>query len=193
MLEIRPVRDGVHLETNRGSFRAKQLVLAAGAWTPPLVRHLGVSLPIEAAKGYTVSVQKPETFGDVPIMLAESKVGVSPMGAMLRFAGTLELAGLDLRVNSRRVSAIRKAVDRCLPGVGEAPHLETWRGLRPLSPDGLPILGRLTRHPQIIVAGGHGMIGMAQGPISGRLVAELARGVTPSMDLSPFSGSRFGL
>ncbi len=192
VLGLRAGGSGVSVETTRGVFRGAQAVLAAGAWNTPLGAMLGCELPIEAAKGYSISVERPERFGSRPLMLAEAKVGVSPMGGMLRFAGTLELAGIDLRINARRVAALRKAGERCRPGVSQAPHLETWRGLRPLTPDGLPILSRLTRHPAVIVAGGHGMIGMSQGPISGQLIASLATGETPALDLAPFAASRFG-
>ncbi len=192
VLALRATQGGFVVDTTRGVFRAEQLVLAAGAWNTPLAQLLGCELPIEAAKGYSISVERPKAFGPRPLMLAESKVGVTPMGPLLRFAGTLELAGLDLRVNTRRVAAVRKAVERCLPGAGGAPHLETWRGLRPLTPDSLPILGRLGRHPAAIVAGGHGMIGMSQGPMSGQLVAALACGESPELDLAPFSPGRFG-
>jgi D-amino-acid dehydrogenase len=193
VLALHTSSSGVEVETTRGVFRARQAVLAAGAWNTPLARLLGCRIPIEAAKGYSISVEKTEGFGARPLMLAEAKVGVSPMGQMLRFAGTLELAGLDLRVNSRRVGAIRRAVERFLPGASEAPHLETWRGLRPLTPDDLPILGRLARHPAVIVAGGHGMSGMSQGPITGQLIAALACGDQPALDLAPFAASRFGV
>ncbi len=191
VLGLRATPTAATVETNRGVFRGKQLVLAAGAWNAPLSGQLGAPLPIEAAKGYSVSVERPAAFGPRPVMLAEARVGVTPMGDTLRFAGTLELAGLDLRVNPRRVAAIRRAAARCLPGAADAAHLETWRGLRPLTPDDLPILGRMSRHPAVLVAGGHGMHGLSQGPISGQLIAALASGEPPALDLAPFSPARF--
>ena len=126
-------------------------------------------------------------------MLAESKVFVTPMDELLRFGGTLELAGLDLSVNLRRVRAVERAIARVLPGVEKSEHVETWRGLRPLTPDDRPILGRPRAFENLVVATGHGMSGISQGVISGKLVAELVAGERPSLDVAPFSPDRFAL
>jgi D-amino-acid dehydrogenase len=125
-----------------------------------------------------------------PLMLSETKVFVTPMGA-LRFGGTLELAGLDLSVNLRRVRAVERAIARVLPGVEKSEHVETWRGLRPLTPDDRPILGRPRAFENLVVATGHGMSGISQGVISGKLVSELVAGARPSLDLAAFSPDRF--
>jgi D-amino-acid dehydrogenase len=124
-------------------------------------------------------------------MLSESKVFVTPMGEMLRFGGTLELAGLDLSVNLRRVRAVERAIARVLPGVEKQEHVETWRGLRPLTPDDRPILGRPRAFENLVVATGHGMSGISQGVFSGKLVAELVRGERPSLDVAALSPDRF--
>jgi D-amino-acid dehydrogenase len=183
----RPVR----VDTTRGVFHADEVVVAAGAWTPQLTRDLGLRIPIEAAKGYSLTVERPENHPELPVMLEEAKVGVTPMGSRLRFAGTLELAGLDLRVSRRRVDAIARAVRTYLPNLPSTPTLEIWRGLRPLSPDDLPMLGRPRGTSGLIVASGHGMHGIALGPITGELIAQLATGEQPSFDLAPFAPDRF--
>jgi D-amino-acid dehydrogenase len=148
-------------------------------------------LPVQAAKGYSVTVRSPAGFGADPILLSEAKVAVTPLGDRLRFAGTLELAGLDLAVNPRRVGAIQRAVQRFLPGIGEVERLETWRGLRPLCPDDLPILGRPRALENLVIATGHGMSGISQGPMTAQLVAELCLGESPSLPLAAFSPDRF--
>jgi len=176
----------------RGEFRASEVVLAAGAWSPVVAARLGLRLPVQAAKGYSVTVRRPADFGENPVLLSEAKVAVTPIGDALRFAGTLELAGLDLSVNARRVAAILRAVERFLPGVAAQPRLETWRGLRPLTPDDRPILGRTRAFENLVIATGHGMSGISQGPITGQLVAELCRGEPPSLPLAAFSPDRFG-
>jgi D-amino-acid dehydrogenase len=178
--------------TTRGEFAADEFVLAAGAWSPRIVASLGLRLPVQAAKGYSVTVRAPADFGEIPVMLSEAKVGVTPLGERLRFAGTLELAGLDLSVNLRRVSAILRGVERFAPGLGRGERIETWRGLRPLTPDDRPLLGRTRGFANLVIATGHGMSGIAQGAISGRLAAELAAGERPSLELTPFSPDRFG-
>jgi D-amino-acid dehydrogenase len=181
----------VCVHTTRGDFTADEVVLAAGAWTPELIRGLGLRVPVEAAKGYSITVERPAGHPDLPLQLVEGKIFVTPMGSQLRFGGTLELAGCDLRVNQRRVDAIARTVRRDLPGIPRTPTIEIWRGLRPLTPDDLPILGRPAGTSGLILATGHGMSGISQGPISGELIAQLVSGETPEIDLAPFSPDRF--
>jgi D-amino-acid dehydrogenase len=184
-------RGPVRVRTTRGDFSADEVVLATGAWTPELTRGLGLRIPVEAAKGYSITVERPEAYPDLPLALAEGMVFVTPMGSQLRFGGTLELAGLDMRMNRRRVDALARTVRRYLPGIPRTPTIEIWRGLRPLTPDDLPILGRPAGTSGLILATGHGMSGISQGPISGELIAQLASGETPEIDLTPFSPDRF--
>ena len=175
----------------RGEFRADQVVLAAGAWSPCLAALVELRLPVQAAKGYSVTVRRPADFGENPVLLSEAKVALTPLGDTLRFAGTLELAGLDLAVNRRRVDAILRAVGRFFPGVETAERIETWRGLRPLTPDDRPILGRPRTVENLVIATGHGMSGVSQGPMTAQLVTELCMGDAPSIPLAPFSPDRF--
>ena len=176
----------------RGELRAAEVVLAAGAWSPQLGAQLGLRLPVQAAKGYSVTVRRPADFGEHPVLLSEAKVALTPLGDALRFAGTLELAGLDLRVNARRVAAFLRAVERFLPGLAAGPRIETWRGLRPLTPDDRPIIGRPRAFENLVVATGHGMSGISQAPMTAQLVAEICRGEAPGLPLGPFSPDRFG-
>ncbi len=184
-------RGPVRVRTTRGDFTADEVVLAAGAWTPELTRGLGLRVPVEAAKGYSITVERPEGHPDLPLALVEGMVFVTPMGSRLRFGGTLELAGLDMRMNQRRVDALARTVRSFLPGISRTPTVEIWRGLRPLTPDDLPILGRPAGTSGLILATGHGMSGISQGPISGELIAQLVSGETPEIDLAPFSPDRF--
>ncbi len=124
-------------------------------------------------------------------MLSEAKVFVTPMRAMLRMGGTLELAGLDLRINRRRLDAVVRATRSYMPGLEPTPTIEIWRGLRPLTPDDLPIIGRPRGTTGLILATGHGMSGISQGPMTGELIAQLITGEKPSLDLAPFSPDRF--
>jgi D-amino-acid dehydrogenase len=180
------------LVATRGDFAADQVVLAAGAWSPALAAQLGLRVPVQAAKGYSVLVRRPADFGEVPVLLSEAKVAVTPLGDSLRFAGTLELAGVDLSVNARRVRAILRAVERFLPGLGAGERLETWRGLRPLTPDDRPIIGRPLALDNLVLATGHGMSGISQGPMTAQLVVELLAGEPLSLSLEPFAPYRFG-
>ena len=128
------------------------------------------------------------------MVLAEAKVGVTPMMDTLRFAGTLELAGFDESVNQRRVDSILKADPRYLPEleVSTLETVEVWRGLRPCTPDGLPVIGIPESVSNLIVATGHAMLGMTLGPGTGKLVADLACNRKPLLDPIPYSPARFG-
>ncbi len=184
-------RGPVRVRTTRGDFSADEVVLAAGAWTPELTRSLGLRVPVEAAKGYSITVERPEGHPDFPLGLMEGMLFVTPMGPRLRFGGTLELAGLDMHINQHRVDALTHTMRSYLPGIPPTPIVEIWRGLRPLTPDDLPILGRPAGTSGLILATGHGMLGISQGPISGELIAQLVSGETPEIDLAPFSPDRF--
>ncbi len=180
------------VETTRGRLRADEVVLAAGAWSASLARELGLRLPIQPAKGYSVTCERPADGPAVPLLLGEAKMAITPMGNRLRFAGTLELAGLDLSIDRRRVEAVRRSAGAFLgAGVDGLPLVEIWRGLRPCTPDGLPIIGRPARLDNLILATGHAMIGVSLGPVTGKLVAQLAAGATPLIDLEPLRAERF--
>jgi D-amino-acid dehydrogenase len=182
----------VAVETTRGDFEPAEVVVAAGAWSPQLVRQLGVRLPIQPAKGYSVTWRRPATAPRVPLMLGEVRASITPMGETLRVGGTLELAGMDLSINRRRVSALVRAASHYLVGADQLETLEVWRGLRPVTPDGLPALGRPAHLDNVTLAAGHAMVGMSLGPVSGKLVAQLVARETPFADISLFAPGRFG-
>jgi len=178
--------------TTRGDFSPHQVVLAAGSWSALLASQLGIRLPIQAAKGYSVTVKKTPAMPSRPLSLGEVKVAVIPMGDRLRFTSTLELNGLDFSVDRRRIAAIRRAVTDYLYGVKDVDPVEIWRGLRPTTPDSLPLIGRSQKIENLIVATGHGMLGMSHGPLTGLLVAQIIAGADTSLDLAPFRVERFG-
>jgi len=182
------------VKTTRGDFTAGQVVLAAGAWSPVLAKELQIKLPIQAAKGYSITYRRPAKCPAVPTVLGERKVAITPMGEFLRFGGTLELAGLNLSINRRRVGAILKAVPQYFTELdpGKLEMLEIWRGPRPCTPDGLPFLGRSKTYGNLTVAAGHAMIGISLAPITGKLVAQIAANETPSIDISALSAERYG-
>jgi D-amino-acid dehydrogenase len=180
----------VAVETTKGTFRPEVIVLAAGSWTPQLAAQLNLRIPIQAAKGYSITYERPD-FPRIPLVLAEAKVAVTPMGKWLRFAGTLELVGLDSSVNRRRVEAIRVAARQYVAGTDALNLVEIWRGLRPCTPDGLPIVGWSEQIENVIIAAGHAMLGISLGPITGKLVSELVFGQETSVDVRPLSPARF--
>ena len=179
--------------TTRGDVAAGEVVLTAGSWSAALGRLAGVQLPIQPAKGYSVTLRRPSGWPEQPFMLSESRVAVTPMGDTLRIGGTLELAGMDLTINRRRVAAILSAVPGYLPAFDAGSHevVETWCGLRPCTPDGLPFLGRPPGIPNLIVAAGHAMIGVSLGPVTGKLVRQILDGERTGIDLDLLAVDRF--
>ena len=179
------------VKTPAGDFAADEIVLATGSWSPGVARELGLRIPIQPAKGYSLTLASPPTPPALPLLLMESKIAVTPLGPRLRLAGTLELAGLDLSINERRVDAIRSGAREWLDGLGGLPELEVWRGLRPCTPDGLPLLGRPAAFDNLVLATGHAMVGMSLGPVTGKLAAQIASGETPDADLALLHPDRF--
>jgi D-amino-acid dehydrogenase len=162
---------------------AGTVVVAAGAWSKQLVR-----LPLEGGKGYHVDYARSDDDPRLPAWVQETWTIATPLPDRLRLSGTLELAGLDLSISERRVARIREGGERWFRGLADRPVLETWAGLRPCLPDGLPAIGRLGR---VVVATGHAMKGVSLAPITGRLVAQLIAGEATDHDLALFRPSRF--
>lgn len=181
----------IRVTTNRGVFKAKDLVIAAGSWAPKLTRLLGVTVPIQPGKGYSVTIRKPECSPKIPVAHQEKKVIVTPIGNRLRFAGTMEFAGMDLRMNDARAEAALRAGQQVLNPIGDPVDIERWSGLRPCTPDGIPIIDRIPRHPNVYLACGHAMLGYTMGPITGKLVTKMVAGARLSLPAGPLRLSRF--
>ena len=179
------------VRTGRGEFPAREIVLAMGSWTPLLARELGARVPVQAGKGYSLTMDRPAWSPKIPFIHAERKVGVTPIGDRLRFAGTMEFAGIDLSLNPTRTEAIQRGALEVLSGAENPTNVERWCGLRPCTPDGLPIIDRLPRHPHVHLSTGHAMLGYSHGPISGKLMAEMICGEPLSLPLEPLRLGRF--
>lgn len=179
------------VRTSMGDFHPRTIVLAAGSWSPGVARDLELRLPIQPAKGYSITLRAPAVHPRIPMLLMEARVGVTPLGSTLRLGGTLELAGMDLSINERRIGAIRRGASDYLEGTDDLEVLETWRGLRPCTPDGLPIVGRPKTLDNVVLATGHAMIGLSLGPVTGKIVADLVAGKTPDYDLKLLDPARF--
>jgi D-amino-acid dehydrogenase len=181
------------VQTNQGDYSVDAVVMAGGAWTPELTAQLGLRLSLQGGKGYSFMLPDQGQSVQIPAIMLEARATATPMGADLRFAGTLEVAGTDLSVNLNRVRGIVQAINGYYPDMPvQMPARETvWRGLRPCSPDGLPYIGAVPRHENVIVATGHGMMGVSLAPATGKLVAELLSGAPTSLDLAGFRADRF--
>lgn len=169
-----PMRDGASNGVNE-VVGCDDVVLAGGSWTSDLTKVLGTRLPLQAGKGYSLSLENPVEMPELCSIFVEGKVAVTPMGNQLRFAGTMEVGGNDLSVNARRVQGIVKSVKGYYPKFKDEDFegVKPWAGLRPCSPDGLPFIGNLPSAPNVVVATGHAMMGLSLGPITGQMVADL--------------------
>lgn len=187
-MEVEAVADG-SVRTASGTIRAEAVVLAAGAWTGRLAKPLGGRVPVQPARGYSLTLPSDHAL-TIPTILTDEKTTVTPMPGRLRFTGTLGLAGFDPSVDARRAEPIRRLARAYAPDA-EVEAVETWSGFRPCSPDGLPIVGPTSKAPTVILATGHGMLGVSLAPITGQLVAEIVAGGTPAM-AAPLHPARFG-
>jgi D-amino-acid dehydrogenase len=179
------------VQTTRGDFKPEFVVLAAGAWCANLARDFGTAIAVQPAKGYSVSLTPPLVPPVIPLLLGETKVAITPMGETLRFAGMLELSGLDLSLKRRRVDGIMRSVCGYLQGTEGCEVKEIWRGLRAVTPDGLPMIGPSDNCRNLIMATGHAMLGMTLGPITGTLVRDIVAGRNSCMDVSALRVGRF--
>ncbi|MPR32742.1 NAD(P)/FAD-dependent oxidoreductase [Salmonirosea aquatica] len=179
--------------TSGGTFSYDEIVLAAGAWSPELSEKLGVSLPLQGGKGYSFFTSDLTNNIRIPAIMLEARATATPMGGGLRFAGTLEVAGTDRSVNMSRVKGIHNSINQYYPDlkVPFPKEADVWRGLRPCSPDGLPYIGRAGRFSNVILATGHGMMGVSLGPATGKLVSELVTNQPTSMALPALDPLRF--
>ena len=180
------------IHTPEGDYHPHQVVLAAGSWSSSLADDLPFALPVQPAKGYSVTFDNPGVRLTRPLIMAEARAGVNPMGSMIRVAGTLEMTGIDLNINMRRVKAVVRCVADYLDGIDEDLALQNpWCGMRPCTPDGLPVIGTPQSVSNLIVATGHAMLGMTLGPGTGKLVADLACDREPTTDPTPYNPARF--
>jgi D-amino-acid dehydrogenase len=178
------------VETPGGTVEGDRVLLAAGAWTGLLARPFGLRLPVQAGKGYSVTMAAAPAFSR-PLYLGDVKVGSSPFEGAYRFAGTMELSGINERLDRRRLAGVRRVIGRYFrEPLADGPAAE-WVGMRPLTPDGLPLLGAAGGHDNLFVASGHAMLGITLAPATGRVMAELMTGRPPSAPLEPFAPGRF--
>jgi D-amino-acid dehydrogenase len=179
------------LDTTEGAVAAEMVVLAAGTWSRALARDAGVHLPLEPAKGYHVEVAGGALGGGTPIYMEEARVIATPLDGRVRLAGTLELGGLDMDVDPVRLASLTRAAGRTLTLPPGARTVHVWRGLRPCTPDGLPVIGRAPGIDNLVLATGHAMLGITLAPVTGELVADIVTGAPPRHALEPLRPDRF--
>ena len=178
------------VETSAGMFQPENVVIAVGAWSVQLARKLGVQLSIQPGRGYSITVRQQPGLPRIPINLSEAKVAVTPWENKVRIAGTMELAGFDAPVNQKRMEAVLRGARNYLPDFRAIPPMETWAGMRPVTSDGLPLIGRSRTLPNLLMATGHGMLGITQSAVTGHLICDLIHKRDPLVCVAPFDPER---
>jgi D-amino-acid dehydrogenase len=174
-----------------GDFEPELVILAAGAWSPMVARGLGLNVPVQPARGYSITMRALQNMPRQPILLGERRIAVTPMGDLLRFTGRLELSRVEPIISQKRIAGIERAVREYIQVDQKLDIKETWAGLRPTTPDGMPIIGFSARHANLLLATGHAMLGLSLGPGTGQVVTDLAMGAKPAFDVRPLAVERF--
>ncbi|HJQ78843.1 MAG TPA: FAD-dependent oxidoreductase [Lacipirellulaceae bacterium] len=180
------------IDTTAGAMSADQFVLATGAEAAVFAKQLGCRIPIQPGKGYSITMRRSGALPSIPIILEEFHVAVTPWASGLRIGSTMEFVGYDTQINRRRIDLFQRAVAEYLIDPPTGPIEEEWCGWRPMTYDDLPCIGHAPGAANVVIAAGHGMIGMATAPASGKLAAELISGESPHVDPGPYSLRRFG-
>ena len=180
--------------TDKGSFDCDEVVLSTGSWLPVVTKELGIDILLQAGKGYSMTFNDMKKNLRYPAILVDDRVAMTPMGRDLRMGGTMEISGLNSPLLIKRAQSIFKAAKNYYPDLPvEFPSVDKiWSGLRPLSPDGLPYIGRHSKFNNLIITGGHAMLGLSLAAATGKLTEEIIDSKKTSVDISAFGVERFG-
>ena len=186
-------KDGIRTKTG-ATHRADTTILAGGISSLDLSHQLSLKLPMQGGKGYSLTLPKPLQNPRLCSLLKEGRVAVTPMGDQLRVAGTMEICGKDTTISKPRLQGIIESFCSFYPEFSpqEFAGLEPWVGLRPCSPDGLPYIGKVPGHDNVIIATGHSMMGLSLAPVTGQLIADLVDEKEPTIPISALAPERFG-
>jgi D-amino-acid dehydrogenase len=179
--------------TDAGNFNSDEVVLSPGSWLPTLAKMMGVKILLQPGKGYSYTYDRVEKNIRYPAILMEGRCAITPWGHQLRIGGTMELSGINEKILPARMKGIYNSVKDFYPGlqIDPPPENKIWSGLRPVSPDGLPYIGRPKQLDNVVIAGGHAMIGVSLGPATGKLVTQIIQKKETEVDLSAFRIERF--
>ncbi|MCD0245725.1 FAD-dependent oxidoreductase [Xanthomonas melonis] len=181
----------VCVRTAHGALHAREVVIATGPWSPLLTAQLGLRLPVQAGKGYSITYSAPALMPRRPVVLKDRWVFVVPWRDRLRIGSTMEFSGHDTRLNPTRLAALERAAAEYLHAPRGPAVLERWYGWRPMIWDDVPVLGSVPGHPHVWLAAGHGMLGISMSTASGQLMADLITGRAPALDPRPYRAERF--
>lgn len=172
---------------------ADKFIVAAGSWMPSLLKMVNINLPLMPGKGYSFTEEMNQVQMQVPSILCEARVAITPMNQQIRFGGTMEIGPVNTKINMNRVQGIVESIPTYMPGlkVNMPAENKVWYGFRPCSPDGLPYIGYADKYKNLLIAGGHAMMGLSLGPATGNLIASLAAEQPTAINIEAFNPSRF--
>ncbi len=179
------------VNTSKGSFKADEFVLAAGAWTQKLAEQLNLRLPVHPGKGYSITMERPEICPEFPCLLYENNMVATPWKTGWRLGGTMEFSGFSLDLNRRRLDRLISGAEAFLKQPMGSPVIEEWAGLRPMTYDDMPVIDRARKHENLVIATGHGMLGLTLATGTGKIVSSMIYGEKPEINIKPFSLRRF--
>ena len=179
--------------TDKGKYDCEQIILATGSWLPAVTKMMGMKLLLQPGKGYSYTYPFVEKNIRYPAILVDGRCAITPWGHQLRIGGTMELSGMNNRVLAKRMEGIYNSAKDFYPGLDIAlpPGDKIWNGLRPVTPDGLPYIGKVPNFSNVMLAGGHAMLGISEGTGTGKLVSEIMQDKKTSIDISAFKADRF--
>lgn len=178
---------------SRCQVECQEVVLCGGVWSSALARSLGLKLPMQAGKGYSLTLPNPTQLPELCSICTEARLAITPMDGALRVGGTMEMAGIDESITHGRVHGITRAFPQYFPAFAESDftNIKPWTGLRPVSPDGMPYIGRTQAWKNLTIATGHAMMGLSLAPATGKIVSDLLCGEIPPISLDLMSPDRY--
>lgn len=179
--------------TDKGKYDCDEVIIAAGSWLPVVSGMLGIKLLLQPGKGYSYTYDNVEKNIRYPAILVGARCAVTPWGKQLRIGGTMEISGINENILPKRMQGIYNSVKTFYPGlqISPPPTDKIWHGLRPVTPDGLPYIGKTSTLANVVFAGGHAMIGVSLAPGTGKLVTELIERKNTAIDITAFRVDRF--
>jgi D-amino-acid dehydrogenase len=179
--------------TDKEKLKCDQVVIAAGSWLPVLARMMGLKLLLQPGKGYSYTYEQVEKNIRYPAILKEGRCAVTPWANQLRIGGTMELSGINETILPKRMKGIYESVKQFYPNlqIELPPSEKIWHGLRPVTPDGLPYIGRTKKFKNVLLAGGHAMIGVSLAPATGKLITEIISKENTSVEIAAYNVERF--
>ncbi|HET7116488.1 MAG TPA: FAD-dependent oxidoreductase [Hanamia sp.] len=179
--------------TDKGDFSGDEIILSPGSWLPHLAKMAGVHLLLEGGKGYSYTYDHVEKNIRYPAILVDGRCAITPWKHKLRIGGTMEFSGNNNKVLIKRMEGIYKSVKLFYPGlkIDFPPEEKIWTGLRPVSPDGLPYIGKAENYENLLISGGNAMLGISEGAAAGLIISDIVDKKSTPIDISAFKVGRF--